>query len=95
MTEEIQESIERIDQTLFKMWQATKLDHDLMWGVKEVAIYLGVSETQVRTWSKTVKSFPKAIRIENDNGLQAHPMYAPEEIKAWVRQDMFRVSRAS
>ena len=94
MTEEIQESIERIDQTLFKMWQATKLDNELMWGIKEAAIYLGVSETQARTWSKTVKSFPSAIRIENDEGGLSHPMYAPEEIKAWVRQDMFRVSRA-
>ena len=95
MSDEIQESINRIDQTLFKMWQIARLDNETMWEIKDVALYLNVSETQVRTWAKTVSSFPDAIQVEDDNGNQSHPKYAPEEIKAWIRQDMFRVSRAS
>lgn len=93
-TSEIINSIERIEATIDMLWRTVSLDAHILWETKDVAAYFRVGEAQVHKRADCIASFPAAIRNEDDKARQAHPRYAPEEIKTWASSPAYRVSEA-
>lgn len=88
------DAVRRIEERIDKLWHMVTLDKDRLWDTKDVAVYLGVSETQVRTLAKKNQTFPPAIRTETGDAI-SQPRWEPETIKEWVRRPEHKVSRAS
>lgn len=89
-----EKSIERMERMMERLWHTVTLDKDRTWSTSDVAAYLDVSETQVRTLVKTNGSFPAARRYEVGKG-ESQPRWVPDEIKDWFQRDEHKVSRAS
>lgn len=88
------QAIRRVENRIDRLWHLVTMDKDRMWDTGDVAAYLGVSETQVRTLAKNNTTFPQELRADNGKG-QTQPRWDPDEIKTWMRRPEHRVSRAS
>jgi predicted DNA-binding transcriptional regulator AlpA len=55
-----------------------------LWGVMDIAEYLGVSRSQVSNRFLPLPGFPSAIRIPTSDGHRSHPRWRAIEVIEWA-----------
>jgi len=57
-----------------------------LWGAKEIAAYIKLSERVVIERVVTVSGFPQAIRLPTQRGTKGHPRWKASEVIAWAEK---------